>query len=62
MKCPNCNTENGYPRFETKEWVCRKCGKISPFKIIEKLNQETPNKQPQQKEETTPGPKEVKEE
>lgn len=36
MICPKCKTENGYPRFETKEWVCRKCLTVSKFKIVEK--------------------------
>ncbi len=35
MKCPNCNTENGYVRYDTKEWVCRKCATISPVVIKE---------------------------
>ena len=38
MKCPECKTENGYVRFETKEWVCRKCGTISQIKITEKVD------------------------
>ncbi len=37
MICPKCKTENGYVRIETKDWVCRKCGKISPIKITEKI-------------------------
>ena len=38
MICPNCKTENGYARIETRDWVCRKCGKISPIKIKEKID------------------------
>ena len=37
MICKTCKTENGYIRFETKEWVCRKCGTISPVIIKEKV-------------------------
>ena len=37
MECPNCKTENGYARIETKDWVCRKCGTISPITIKEKV-------------------------
>ncbi len=33
MICKNCKTEYGYVRFETKEWVCRKCGTISKIKL-----------------------------
>ncbi len=39
MICEKCKTENGYIRFETKEWVCRKCGTISPVTIKEKVEQ-----------------------
>ncbi len=38
MKCPQCNTENGYARLETKDWVCRKCSKISPIIFKEKVD------------------------
>ena len=38
MICPKCKTENGYARIETKDWVCRKCGKISKIVFKEKLN------------------------
>ncbi len=38
MICKQCKTENGYVRFETKEWVCRKCGTISSIKITEQAN------------------------
>ncbi len=38
MKCPKCKTEFGYVRFDTKEWVCRKCGIISKIKVIEKVD------------------------
>jgi len=34
MKCTKCKTENGYIRLETKEWVCRKCGTITPTKEV----------------------------
>ena len=37
MICPKCKTENGYARIETKDWVCRKCSKISPIKFTEKI-------------------------
>ncbi len=37
MICEKCKTENGYIRFETKEWVCRKCGTISPITLKEKI-------------------------
>ena len=37
MICLKCKTENGYARIETKDWVCRKCGMISPIKFKEKL-------------------------
>ena len=37
MICSQCKTENGYVRLETKDWVCRKCGKISPIVIKEKI-------------------------
>ncbi len=43
MICPKCKTENGYARLETKDWVCRKCGKISPIKIVEKLEPKKDN-------------------
>jgi len=36
MICPQCKTENGYARIDTKDWVCRKCGKITTFKLTEK--------------------------
>ncbi len=29
MICPKCNTENGYFRLNTNEWICRKCGTIT---------------------------------
>ena len=31
MKCPKCNTESGYVRSRHKEWVCRKCGTVTPL-------------------------------
>jgi len=37
MECPKCKTEFGYFRLETNEWVCRKCGKISKFRLNEKV-------------------------
>ena len=37
MLCKQCKTENGYIRFETKEWVCRKCGTISSVILKEKI-------------------------
>ncbi len=37
MICNRCKTEFGYVRLDSKEWVCRKCGKISKFKITEKV-------------------------
>ncbi len=31
MKCPKCNTESGYVRSRKNEWVCRKCGTVTPL-------------------------------
>lgn len=31
MKCPKCNTESGYVRSRKHEWVCRKCGTVTPL-------------------------------
>lgn len=28
MKCNKCNSEYGYVRISTQQWVCRKCGNI----------------------------------
>jgi len=41
MKCSKCDTENGYVRIETQDWVCRKCGKISKLKVVEKKSDTT---------------------
>ncbi len=30
MECNGCKTEYGYFRMESREWVCRKCGHITP--------------------------------
>lgn len=31
MKCPKCSTESGYVRSRKDEWVCRKCGTVTPL-------------------------------
>lgn len=28
MECTGCRSKFGYVRISTKQWVCRKCGKI----------------------------------
>jgi len=30
MECAECKTEYGYIRMDSQEWVCRKCGQITP--------------------------------
>lgn len=40
MKCKKCNTENGYFRLETKEWICRKCGTITKIKEYKEKHQD----------------------
>ncbi len=34
MKCPKCNTESGYVRSRKNEWVCRKCGTVTPLQKV----------------------------
>lgn len=30
MKCGSCGSTNGYVRIRTDEFVCRKCGTVTP--------------------------------
>ena len=38
MKCEECGTENGYPKFKEMVWLCRKCLHKTP--IVEKKESE----------------------
>jgi len=40
MKCENCNTENGYPKFKEMIWVCRKCLHKTKIKEEEQVDGE----------------------
>jgi len=33
VKCENCGTENGYPKFREMIWICRKCLHKTKIKI-----------------------------
>lgn len=43
MRCPQCQTEHGYYRQTTKEWMCLKCGIATPREKIEAMILPIPN-------------------